>query len=360
MNPTSISIEKPLKFIGLMSGTSLDGLDIVGVRFTDDNSYFIDFFDSVPYPADVKNRLAGAPQLSGVQLALFENEYTEWVAGHVAAAVDRHDYAGACIGAHGHTVFHQPEAGLTLQILNGASLSARTGLTVVSDFRRADVALGGQGAPLVPIGDRILFGEYDACLNIGGFANLSREADGKRIAFDITAANIVLNELAGRLGHDYDEDGRLARPGTLHPDLLQTLAAPEYYRRSPPKSLGREWVETHITPAITDGALPAIDILHTFTHHIADQIGAALQPLGTSARVLITGGGAFNTYLMEILTTRTPARLILPDPTLIEAKEALIFALLAKLRLENRTNVLGSVTGSESDHCAGSVHDPFV
>lgn len=356
MKSHSATLPKINRLLGLMSGTSVDGLDIAGCVFDDESGYSIEFFETVSYDSEMHSRLLNAHKLSGFELAVLENDYSEWTAIQIKRWLKRYDFSPQAIGAHGHTVFHRPDLHLTLQILDGALLAAKTGIPVVCDFRRADLALGGQGAPLVPIGDRLLFGKYDACVNLGGFANISYEAKNRRVAFDVCAANTVLNDLAQRLGRDFDESGQLARSGKMIDALYQNLSSIEYYRLPPPKSLGREWVDERIRPLVFDAKNPVVDLLHTYTLHIADRIAEALNSLESPERVLITGGGAFNTFLIDSIRQRSASRITLPESTLIDGKEALIFALLAKLRLENQVNVLGSVTGATRDHCAGSVH----
>ena len=356
MKSHSAKVPKINRVLGLMSGTSVDGLDIAGCVFDDESGYSIEFFETVSYDSEMQSRLLNAHKLSGFDLTLLENDYSEWTAQKVKRWLERYDFSPQAIGAHGHTIFHRPDLRLTLQILDGALLATKTGIPVVCDFRRADMALGGQGAPLVPIGDRLLFGDYAACVNLGGFANISYETGNRRVAFDVCAANIVLNELAQSLGHDFDESGQLARSGEMVERLYQNLSSIEYYHLPAPKSLGREWVEEWINPLVLDAKSAVVDLLHTYTVHIADQISQALNSLEIPGPVLITGGGAYNTFLIDSIGQRSTASISLPTSKIIDGKEALIFALLAKLRLENQVNVLGSVTGATHDHCAGSVH----
>jgi anhydro-N-acetylmuramic acid kinase len=283
-----------------------------------------------------------------------ENNYSRFIAESISEFYEKTGKRAEFVGIHGQTIFHEPESQLTVQMLNGGLVAARTGLTTVCDFRRADIALKGQGAPLVPIGDRDLFSQYDACLNLGGFANLSSEADGSRVAFDICPLNIVLNLLAKKEGKEYDDGGQIAASGKLDNDLLSQLNSLNYYEQMPPKSLGREWMEDQILPILNEIGNRAA--LRTYTEHAAQQIA---QKLPQSGKVLVTGGGVYNRFLISQIKRVLPSTdLIIPENKLIEGKEALIFAYLAKLRLEGEINILASVTGASRDSSSGAVYAP--
>lgn len=344
------------QLLGVMSGTSLDGLDLAQVFFQLENGRWIYEFgacETLPYSDEWRERLASAIVLSEEPLELLDKKYTTYLALQIQEFIDRHKLKDLdAIASHGHTVFHRPDEGITKQIGNRAELAKLLRQTVVCDFRVQDVALGGQGAPLVPIGDRLLFGEYDYCINLGGFANLSFEKQGERIAFDICPVNICLNPLAQKLGLAFDNQGAIARSGNLIPELLKELEDLPFYQEAPPKSLGLEWVRENIDPILVRYSNRTEDILHTFTEHIALQIANSLHE---GARVLFTGGGSFNTYLIErigqhqnILTQRASDRLI-------NFKEALIFALLGVLKLRDEVNCLRSVTGASRDHSSGKI-----
>jgi anhydro-N-acetylmuramic acid kinase len=261
------------------------------------------------------------------------------------------------IASHGHTVFHDPAAGITLQIGNGEEIAGKCGIMVVNDFRSQDVGFGGQGAPLVPVGDRLLFGQYDACLNLGGIANISYEENGRRMAFDICPANMVLNMLAGRAGKAYDDRGMMAKRGSVITELLEELESLPYYAKKGARSLGREWVEGAVFPLIGKyGNYSIPDLLATFTEHIAKRTGTAYSQHGK--KMLVTGGGAHNDQLVSRIRHHSAAGIILPDPLIIDYKEALVFAFLGLLRIKGINNVLASVTGAPHDHCAGRIHHP--
>jgi anhydro-N-acetylmuramic acid kinase len=228
---------------------------------------------------------------------------------------------------------------------------------VVCDFRTGDVAAGGQGAPLVPIGDELLFPEYDYCLNLGGFANISMQMDGKRIAFDISPANIILNYLALQKGRPYDKNGEIAERGVIHEEFLQTINNLVYYRLPPPKSLGREWVEKEILPLLTHYNISPEDAARTFCEHIASQIGRHIEN-NPQKQMLITGGGAFNTFLIRRIASNTSVKLIIPDHNTVNYKEALVFAFLGLLRMQSQPNCMASVTGASKDVSGGAIYLP--
>ncbi len=258
------------------------------------------------------------------------------------------------VASHGHTIFHQPDEGFTLQIGNGQTISNETGLKVICDFRTQDVALGGQGAPLVPIGDSLLFSEYDYCLNLGGFANISFEKNKERIAFDICPVNIVLNHYAKHLGFDYDKGGSIAGKGKINKKLLDKLNAISFYKAPIPKSLGYEFVMKSIFPIIDVNQIRIEDILRTFVAHIVIQI-TALIDTDKKSRILVTGGGVFNNFLMSELKKSSKYEIVIPSTKIVDYKEALIFALLGVLRSENQVNCLRSVTGAKRDHSSGKI-----
>ncbi len=346
--------------LGVMSGTSLDGIDLALCTFDNDLTANILLFDTMAYPSELKEKIASVHTFSALQYFHFQNEYTAFTSRCIDTFLNKSEKKPDFIGAHGHTVFHQPEEALTVQMLNGAMLSVLTGIPVVCDFRTSDVAAGGQGAPLVPIGDALLFGDYEACLNIGGFANLSYNSTGGRIAFDIAPANIVLNYLAGMLGREYDHNGTFAASGKVNNAILDKLNMLPYYHLPPPKSLGREWAEERIMPLIKKSDISCYDLLCTLTEHIAYQIAQSTVRLPKGSRILCTGGGTHNVFLVERITYYLGGmiELIIPEKELIDAKEALIFALLGKLRIDGKANSIHTVTGAQFDTCGGAVYLP--
>lgn len=356
-----------------MSGTSLDGVDIAYCTFSFDNNrwaYKIIAAETIPYNREWQLRLQTTEKASGIDLALTDSEYGHYLGKRVNAFIKKHDIAPDFVASHGHTIFHQPKKGLTTQIGHGAAIAAECDIPVVCDFRTKDVALGGQGAPLVPIGDELLFSDYSFCLNLGGFANVSYKRNGKRMAYDICPANIVLNALSIKLGKKYDPNGTLARKGKINDDLLKQLNALKYYKQEPPKSLGKEWVLETIFPVLKKSGSNPFDMLRTYTEHISMQIAKVndqlkfkvLKPssitgrIKTSPSMYITGGGTYNGFLLERIKAYSTNRIIIPDKNTIEFKEALIFAFLGVLRWRNETNCLRSVTGAKADSSVGCIY----
>ena len=346
------------KVIGLMSGTSLDGVDIACCQFYNDHGqwdYSILHAETIPYSEDWLKRLSGLPGSTAVEFAATDHAFGHLLGSLCMNFIEKYNIKADFIASHGHTVFHQPGQGFTSQVGNGAAIKAETGLPVICDFRSGDVANGGQGAPLVPAGDRLLFSAYDFCLNLGGFANISFESSGNRIAFDICPVNIVLNSLSGLAGLPFDKDGRLAQSGKVSPSLLEQLNSLPYYMQSGPKSLGKEWVEENINPILSDSGLILIDILSTFVTHIAQQISLQTEK-ESSKKLFITGGGAHNKYLVSMIRSLVKPQIIIPDLLTVDFKEAIIFAFLGVLRWRKEINCFKTVTGSKQDGSFGAVY----
>lgn len=338
-----------------MSGTSLDGLDLCCVSFDFDGAwrYRILKAESVDYSEELRNKLATAQSMTALEYARLHSDYGLYLGGQVKAFLERNNLKVDLIASHGQTVFHQPAVRFTGQIGSGAGIAAVTGIDTVCDFRTTDVALGGQGAPLVPIGDAVLFGDYAYCLNMGGFSNISYAEGAKRLAYDISPVNYVLNHYAAQRGMAFDRDGAMARSGHVCEELLAALNALPFYAQAGPKSLGREWVEAEVFPLIDAYSLPVEDVLATFVEHVAVQIGRHVR----GGRVLTTGGGARNAYLVERMQAVAPqVRYVVPDPLTIDFKEALIFALLGALYMADMPNCLSTVTGAERDNIGGCLY----
>ena len=351
---------RDFKAIGLMSGSSLDGIDIAYVNFSHDNKrWFFQIVEAgnIPYPSQWKERLAEAFNKSEEELQILDKEYGEYLGTITKRFIKKYELEPKLIASHGHTIFHRPNEGYTLQIGDGQAIADITGIMTINDFRTEDVTKGGQGAPLVPIGDRHLFAAYPICLNIGGIANVSYEHDGIRIAYDICMANQLLNYLAGKLGYDYDNNGNFARQGTVNQELLEILNNNPYYLKNAPKSLGREFFENVQHKIIDESNLSARDLLATATEHIATQIAKSTEGL-EATKMLVTGGGAKNNFLMERISVFSKHEVVIPDTMIIDYKEALIFAFLGVLKMEGKINVLSSVTGASSDSSSGKIHLP--
>jgi anhydro-N-acetylmuramic acid kinase len=343
--------------VGMMSGTSLDGIDLIMCKFQKSHhkwKYQIVKAVTYGYTMEWKNKLNEAAGLDAGSFLLLHQEYGSFIGEQVNRFLSESGLNADLVASHGHTIFHQPDKGFTFQLGSGAALASKCKLDTVWDFRTMDVALGGQGAPLVPLGDELLFGRYKFCLNLGGFANISNRKNNTRIAFDICPVNIVANHLALRRGLEYDRDGMMGSRGKLVPELIEELNNLGFYKKPAPKSLGREWVETTFLPVLEKYELSAEDLLRNVYEHIAIQISSYMNESDVG-EVLVTGGGAFNTYLMDLIQKRTTCPLVIPEEQLVKFKEALIFAFLGLLRYRNEINCLASVTGASNDSSSGIV-----
>ncbi len=345
-----------VKIIGLMSGTSLDGLDLCYTQFEYNDgkwSYEILKAEAEDYPLEIKNKLASAQKMTALEYAQFNSDYGLYLGRRVKSFIEKYNLKPDYIASHGHTIFHQPAIRFTAQIGSGAGIAAESGVDTICDFRTTDVALYGQGAPLVPVGDRNLFADFDYCLNMGGFSNISYNSGETRVAYDISPVNYVLNHYTRMVGLEYDKDGEIARSGKCSTELLERLNNLDFYTKSGPKSLGREWVEDVVIPLIDSAGLSLEDRLSTFCEHVAVQIGGHIK----SGRVLLTGGGAFNKYLVERMSANAPqCEYYVPDSMTVNFKEALIFAFLGALYVNDMPNCLKSVTGARYDNIGGALY----
>lgn len=358
------------RVLGLMSGTSLDGLDVVDVAFSSENQHLSDDLVkwnykihnaiTIAYPDELKNKLKIATSLPADQLLMVDKQLGEFFGASVNSFLKDKKLSSTSfhfVASHGHTIFHQPNNGITLQIGNGPEGAARSKLPWVCDFRTMDVANGGQGAPLVPVGDAALFlNEADSFLNIGGFCNISFQVKENWQAFDIAPANLILNRLANRNDLQYDKDGALGKEGKINRALLDQLDALPYYTQKGAKSLGTEWLEDCFYPLI-DENVDTVNVIRTCYEHLAFQVVDILHKHKLKS-VFITGGGTHNSFLIELIKSKYKGEIIIPDTLTIDFKEALIFAYLGLLRVLNKTNVSASVTGANKDSCAGIVYLP--
>lgn len=344
--------------VGVMSGTSLDGVDIAACSFVNDQekwTYKLIKASTYNYPQEWIVKLKNAHQLTGYEFIKLHHEYGSFLGMLINDFIKRQKESVDFIASHGHTVFHKPKEGITCQIGDGIKIASKTRITTISDFRSMDIALGGQGAPLVPIGDKYLFSEYDFCLNLGGFANVSFDLDDKRVAFDICPVNFILNYFSNQLGQDYDKNGKQGKRGKVNQNLLKQLNELNYYGLPAPKSLSREWVEEKMLPVLMSINIPVHDKLRTLYEHIAIQIyNVAQQYPGNN--IFLTGGGTRNSFIIELLKKYISLDLIIPDTSIIDYKEAIIFAFLGVLRIRNEINCLESVTGAIRDNMGGTVH----
>jgi len=340
-----------------MSGTSLDGLDIAVCRFKKANKCYkfkVLAALTIPYSLALKNKLQKAYSSNALEFIKLNHEFGNYFGESARKFLKANTLKVNAISSHGHTIFHQPKLGYTAQIGCGATIAAITKITTVCDLRSLDVALKGQGAPLVPIGDKLLFSKYSSCLNLGGIANISFDKKGVRVAFDICICNMILNFLAEKKGQAFDKAGKFASSGKVNKDLLKKLNALSHYKIKGSRSLGFEDFEKQLLPFLKT-KINTLDLLATFTDHIAQQIAHILNS-NKLKTVLITGGGAFNSHLIALIKQKTKCEVVIPTKTIVNFKEAIIFAFLGHLRLHHKTNTLKTVTGASANSIGGAVY----
>ncbi|MEL7252139.1 MAG: anhydro-N-acetylmuramic acid kinase [Bacteroidota bacterium] len=358
--------------IGLMSGSSLDGIDLAWCTFAFSTTQPTQLLrwefhagETISYSPDWQHQLRTSIQLPGRELWHLHTHLGLLYGQEVKAFADRHQASVDFVASHGHTVFHDPQRQTTTQIGDGAAMAAVLQLPVIDQFRTQDMALGGQGAPLAPLADQYLFPKYFACLNLGGIANISLRTPGGYVAYDITGANQVLDALMGETGVAYDEDGQLARTGKVIPELLEQANRLPYLKMAPPKSLGNDWVQKKLLPLFQNTGWPLADRLHTLCVHVAEQTGASIRQvaemeqlsLGEQHHILVTGGGAFNGFLCEQMAKSVqPLQLEIASPDIIAYKEAILMGLAGALRWQQQPNVLPSVTGASRAAVGGAIH----
>jgi len=356
---------RKFQILGLMSGTSLDGVDLAHVEFDLSQSQAHKFKllhqQTIPFPEELLFKLTEATEYSVPATLILDKELGKFFADCVNSFCENNSISKNDINAlasHGQTILHQPKNGFTLQIGCGSTISYFTGLKVINDFRTRDIIAGGQGAPLVPVGDFGLFGnEAESFLNIGGFSNFSfKNNESKIVAYDICPGNLPLNKLAMSKGLSFDRNGELAASGEINFFLLDLLNSLEFYRQSGPKSLGTEWLEEHFYPLLKfDKEIE--NNLRTVVEHIAIQISSKLNENQLKS-VFITGGGAKNKFLISRIEHYFSGKVILPDAETIDFKEAIVFAYLGALYLEQIPNAISSVTGAQKDTICGVLHIP--
>lgn len=354
-----------------MSGSSLDGLDLAYCEIViDKNEEFkvvnstILAAETLPFSEQWENRLRNLPEQNALTFAKTNTYFAHYMADLVKHFCIKNKIQPDFIASHGHTIFHYPDQRLTVQVGDGAALAAKTGYPVICDFRTHDIAINGEGTPLAPIADKWLYPGYDFYLNIGGIANISCEINGKYTAFDIGPANQVLNALANIIGKPYDENGDLAAEGTVDEGLLDSVNRLDYFQKNYPKSLDNRWISENILPLYFKAELPLVDKLCTAVEQLAQQLAFSIQQILEKEKVsvekksiFITGGGAYNSYLVQRIQNLSPQlNIILPDPLVIEFKEAALMALMGVLRVENQVNCLSSVTGAKMDTIGGAIY----
>ena len=347
--------------VGIMSGTSLDGIDVVWSKLSFNKTWFYEIINgkTYGYSSTWKSELKNAHKLQARDLAFLDKKLGNYIGEKINDFLKEKKIQKSqvdLISSHGHTLFHEPENNLTKQIGNGAYICSTTNIKTISDFRTIDVAFGGQGAPLVPVGDQLLFGSYKGCLNLGGIANISYDFKEKRIAGDVNFANMISNYLSHKIGHSFDKDGELAKQGKINGDLILKLEELDFYKKEFPKSLGVEDFNHWYKPLFDNCKASLNDQLFTSGTHLCRTIKNIFN-FNRNDSLLITGGGAHNKFWINKLK-ELKVKAVVPDLKLIDFKEALIFSLLGVLKVRNEINILSSVTGGSKDLSSGVIHNP--
>lgn len=357
------------RIIGVMSGSSLDGLDVAFCELSDDGgswSYTINQAETIPFPPKWKLRLEKLVLQNAVTYIKTHTFLGHYMGEVIKDFIDRHGIADQVdfIASHGQTIFHQPDNHFTSQIGDGAAIAAKTGFPVICDFRTTDVALNGQGTPIAPAANKYLFPQYKYFLNLGGIANIAVNTGDKYVAFDVVPSNFMMNELAGRLGKEFDEDGNAARTGKVNADLLEELNNSWYYGKEYPKSLSGGWINKVMGPVMKKYRIPVEDKLRTLCELIGIQLANAFKmveqtegiQISTGETLYVTGGGAYNKFLIECIEAHVPLKVLVPDSQTVAFKEAALMALMGALRVTNQVNCFSSVTGADQDTIGGCIY----
>ena len=345
--------------IGVMSGSSLDGLDICycDYKYIESKWQFQNLKgETIPFPEDIYSQLRNVVEFSGRELSELDVRLGIWIGQMIRAFCQRHQYHPYVIGSHGHTVFHDPKGGYSIQIGSGQAIASYAKIPTISDFRSKDVLLGGTGAPLVPIGDKHLFSDYDVCINLGGIANLTINCEGSPRAFDVAPCNQILNKIANRMGLSFDQDGKMASSGNVLKSWYAALRTPIFYQKKGPKSISNEWVEKEVLNKLPEQESPQ-DLAFTFCKFVGDQIAESLSETVFN-NVLLSGGGVYNKTLIRAIERALGVKVVVPKREIINFKEALIFSFMAVLKLREEVNVLKSVTGGLKNTSSGVYYSP--
>ena len=347
--------------VGIMSGTSLDGIDVVWSKLCFNKKWFYKIIDgkTYEYSSRWKSELQNAHKLQARDLVFLDKKLGNYIGEKINNFLNEKKIQKSqvdLISSHGHTLFHEPENNLTKQIGNGAYICSTTNIKTISDFRTIDIAFGGQGAPLVPIGDQLLFGSYKGCLNLGGIANLTINCEGSPRAFDVAPCNQILNKIANRMGLSFDQDGKMASSGNLLKSWYASLRTPIFYQKKGPKSISNEWVEKEVLNKLPEQESPQ-DLAFTFCKFVGDQIAESLSETVFN-NVLLSGGGVYNKTLIRAIERALGVKVVVPKREIINFKEALNFSFMAVLKLREEVNVLKSVTGGLNNTSSGVYYSP--
>lgn len=356
--------------LGVMTGSSLDGVDIVYTKITASEkkySYEILMTDCVKMPAKWKLRISQLVLQNAVTYLKTSAFFGQFLGEILLDFITRNQIENQLdfIASHGQTIFHQPENKFSSQIGDGSVIAAITGFPVICDFRSVDVALGGQGAPVAPIANKLFYPEYSLFLNLGGIGNLAANINGKYVAFDFTAVNLILDKIAKELELEYDDEGKIAAFGNFSETLFDSLNHSIYYNKSYPKSLSGGWVSKVMLPIISRSPLSHADKLHTVVYHVAYQLKNAISMIeakenisfSKNDKMLATGGGVFNRFLMQIIQEKIGVSVTIPDHQIIKFNEAVLMALMGVMRVRQETNIMSSVTGATYDTIGGAIYE---
>jgi anhydro-N-acetylmuramic acid kinase len=355
--------------IGVMTGSSLDGIDLAFTKITVKDGHYaheILISECVPMPQKWKIRIEQLVMQNAVTYLKTSAFFGHFIGDRIAEFIEKHQLQNQLdfIASHGQTVFHQPENLFTSQIGDGAAIAGKTGFPVVCDFRSIDVALGGQGAPVAPIANKMFYSNYKMFLNLGGIANIAVNVNGKYIAFDVTAVNLALNKIARMKGVEYDHDGNLAANGAVDERLFSEMNSSFYYDKDYPKSLSGGWVSKVMMPTLQRHNISIEDKLRTIVEHVAHQLNKSLEKIqqkenisfSKSDKMLVTGGGAFNKFMIQRMEEMLPITLVVPDEQTVKFKESVLMALMGVMRVRNEENCLGSVTGAARNAIGGAIY----
>ena len=342
-----------MKVIGVMSGSSLDGVDIATVHFSD--NWKIESAETIALPDQLADSLSRIMEMTALDIAKTEQAYSSYIAEALSKHIAKYGKADL-IGIHGHTVLHYPDLQTSWQLLNPGMIASKVSLPVVSDFRNQDMALGGQGTPMAVIADRDLFTGYDYYVNLGGIANISYQRNGEWMAYDICPCNQILNHYSQRLGQPYDKGGSFAAKGTVRQNLLEHLLSLPFHKKLPPKSIDNSWIQKEIIPSIDKFDYEPHDVLRTTIEYISIIIG---DQLSQGEKMLFTGGGSYNTYMMSCIEAQARKRniaCVIPDNLIVDYKEALLIAYAAILRYKQESNFIASATGASASISGGGLY----
>ncbi|HIF15004.1 MAG TPA: anhydro-N-acetylmuramic acid kinase [Bacteroidetes bacterium] len=355
-----MNLKNDFLIIGLMSGSSLDGLDIAACNFIKNDSrwtFSIIETKCISYSKEQKNKLEKLSSVSAKKLVKAHADYGIWTGNCVQVFINKYGLKPDFISSHGHTIFHEPAEAYSFQLGSPAHISSASGIDCIGDFRNSDMALGGEGAPLAPIADLDLFPEYEVCINLGGIANISyMNKSGQLVGFDVSVCNLIFNHLSEKFGKDFDEDGVLGLKGTLNEDLLLKLENLDFYKKRAARSLDREWFSKNVEPLFSDTAMSIEDQLHTAYIHVSEKIAHHINLAGGGKKVLLSGGGTKNKYLVRLIQEATASKIFVPDESVIDFKECVLMAYLGLLRVLKTNNCISSVTGAERSCSGGGVY----